>query len=230
MLWAITWNNKKELSHSIGMGKPYGFGQIKAEIKSLSFLENSTISNDYSKATAEKISLCLNKFSTFMESKVANWKTSPQLKELFAMADPKMANRPNWKLEHLSLADKEFSKVKGGFNNPKEYLAPYSSDGQVRSFQGGSYTSVPKNQSSSKPKIENRNVSRDDIILGVGQSYEVKLEKPKKDGKKWRGKYPGVTIPITLDKKEIPGKKEGDIVKCEILQQTDTGYIAKIIE
>lgn len=127
LLWAITWNNNKELSHSIGMGKPYGFGQIKAEIKSLSFLENSTISNDYAEANVEQISSWQNKFSIFMESQISNWKDSQQLEELFAMSNPEKAERPNWDLEHMSLSDKEFTKAKGGQNNPKEYLAPYSS-------------------------------------------------------------------------------------------------------
>lgn len=174
LLWAITWNNKKELSHSIGMGKPYGFGQIKAEIKSLSFLENITISNDYAEANTEKISSWQNSFSIFMESKISNWKDSQQLKELFAMANPKNAERPEWKLEHMSLASKEFTKVKGGQNNLKEYLAPYSSDKQSLRF------AARASQFNNNPRT--RDYSNNKTGSGYGRNnfqkpvYQVKSE------------------------------------------------------
>lgn len=138
LLWAITWNNKKELSHSIGMGKPYGFGQIKAEIKLLSYLENSIISNDYAKADAEKISTWQNEFSTYMESNINGWKNSSQLKELFAIANPKNAERSNWNLEHMKLGKpNEFVDAK----KSNEYLAPYSQNNQSLLLSGGGSSS-----------------------------------------------------------------------------------------
>lgn len=231
LLWTITWNNKKEFSHSIGMGKPYGFGQIKAEIKSLSFLENSTISNDYAEANTEKISTWQNEFSTYMESNINGWKNSPQLKELFAMADPKMANRPNWKLEYLSLADKEFTKVKGGHNNPKEYLAPYSSDGQNlqlagvnntsnNNFRNGGYNNNRNSSNNGRNNFQ-KTAYQPKSVGGVvqGSTYTCILleEKTKKGG--WKAKVKGhdeVSGSITNTGMIPADKSAGDEVKLKI--------------
>lgn len=135
LLWAITWNNNETLSHAIGMGKPYGFGQIKAKIKSLSFLENSNCSNDYTEANSETIASWLGAFEKYMKSQLPDWKNSPQLKELFAMADPKMAERSGWKnmLKHMKLGKpNEFVDSK----KAKEFLAPYSSENQAQKLDG----------------------------------------------------------------------------------------------
>lgn len=67
-------------------------------------------------------------------------------------------------------------------------------------------------------------------LLFKGNEYEVSLLKPKKEGKKWRGSYPNVTKPIVLNKKEIPGKSEGDKIKCRIVNITDDAYEAEICE
>ena len=67
-------------------------------------------------------------------------------------------------------------------------------------------------------------------LLFKGNEYEVSLLKPKKEGKKWRGSYSNVTKPIVLNKKEIPGKSEGDKIKCRIVNITDDAYEAEICE
>lgn len=67
-------------------------------------------------------------------------------------------------------------------------------------------------------------------LLFKGKEYEVSLLKPKKEGKKWRGAYPNVTKPIVLNKKEIPGKSEGDKIKCRIENITNDAYEAEICE
>ena len=67
-------------------------------------------------------------------------------------------------------------------------------------------------------------------LLFKGNEYEVSLLKPKKEGKKWRGSYSNVTKPIVLNKKEIPGKSEGDKIKCRIVNISDDAYEAEICE
>lgn len=147
LLWAITWGEDKELSHSVGMGKPYGYGQIKAEITKLSYLENiwitdseEKIDNDYKDCTDDKVSSLITSwiksFTDEMEKEykvlmkdeapTADWENSVQLKELKAMANPKNAERENWNLEYMSTgilepASKEGEKDKkiNEFNDAK---------------------------------------------------------------------------------------------------------------
>jgi CRISPR-associated protein (TIGR03986 family) len=128
LLWAITWGNDN-LLHSIGMGKPYGFGQIKADIKSLSFLKNNSSENIYQEASAEEKNEWIQDFENYMERKVVGWKKCKQLQELKAMADPKNADRPNWDLSHMSL-----QKSNNDFLVAKEkhrFLSSYTNDDQV---------------------------------------------------------------------------------------------------
>lgn len=228
LLWAITWNNNKGLSHSIGMGKPYGFGQIKAEIKSLSFLENSTISNDYTKANIEQISSWQNEFSSFMESQINDWKNTPQLKELFAMADSKNAKRPNWNLEHMKLGKpNEFVDAK----KTKEYLAPYSSDKQNLQLAGVNNTSnnnfrnggYNNNRNSSNYGRNNfqKTAYQPKSVGGVvqGETYTCILleEKTKKGG--WKAKVKGhdeISGSITNTGMVPTEKSAGDEVKLKV--------------
>lgn len=131
LLWAITWGNDKNLSHAVGMGKPYGFGQIKADISSLTYLKNDSETNDYNSASDDEKSLWIKSFESFMDAKIADWKNSDQLKELKAMANPKNAERKSWDLSHMSLSngrDNEFVSAK----KSKSFLAPYSSTEQEK--------------------------------------------------------------------------------------------------
>lgn len=136
LLWAITWGENKELSHSVGMGKPYGYGQIKAEITSVIYLKNNAVDaggeicNDYRESSESEMNDWMNSFESYMDKKenIPNWKNSTQLKELFAMANPKNADRPGWKLDYMNLGNKEFVTAKK--KEYKEFLAPYSSEKQ----------------------------------------------------------------------------------------------------
>lgn len=131
LLWAITWGNNENLSHSVGMGKPYGFGQIEANILSLSYLCNSSVTNDYEDGK-DLITSWISDFSTYMNKEVNGWESSLQLKELKAMANPNKANRNNWDLSYMSLSPNEFI----GAKKSRSYLASYSTDSQEKSLSG----------------------------------------------------------------------------------------------
>lgn len=126
LLWAITWGNDKELSHSVGMGKPYGFGQIKADILLLEFLYNNSNDNNYCKASENEIKGFEDIFEKYMGSKIKNWSTSSQIKELKAMANPENASRPNWKLQYMSLKNDEGTNEFIAAKKSKSYLGSYS--------------------------------------------------------------------------------------------------------
>ena len=128
LLWAITWGNDNNLSHAVGMGKSYGFGQLKSVISSLSFLNNDSSDNNYTEASDEQKNIWILNFESYMEEKVVGWKNCSQLIELRAMANPKNAERPKWDLSHLSLKNQnnknEFVAAKKSLN----FLSAYSKD------------------------------------------------------------------------------------------------------
>ena len=104
----------------------------------------------------------------------------------------------------------------GRFQNEKIQKRPQIQ--QQRSYSGDLKEALSKTYKSNEE------------LLFKGKEYEVSLLKPKKEGKKWRGAYPNVTKPIVLNKKEIPGKSEGDKIKCRIVNISDDAYEAEICE
>lgn len=180
LLWAITWGNNKELSHAVGMGKPYGFGQIKAEISSLTYLYNDSCDNLYTVSSIEERNDWIKSFTDYMESKVGEWKSCNQLQELKAMANPKNAKRNGWDLTHMSLSTKEFINAKRSFR----YLAPYSSSEQSSCINKGHNASGRYNARKSggtgqkvpQPVSSNR-------ISEIANGVPMKKNKKKEDGK-----------------------------------------------
>ncbi|MCP4702800.1 MAG: TIGR03986 family CRISPR-associated RAMP protein [Gammaproteobacteria bacterium] len=96
LAWALIWGGKKHLRHGLGMGKPYGLGQISIEISAADlFFVNPE------KAEKPDIAKCLQDFVQCMEdnwleakqahgsgAKSVSWTDSEQLTRLRAMADP----------------------------------------------------------------------------------------------------------------------------------------------
>ncbi len=137
LLWAITWGGDNNLSHSIGMGKPYGFGQVKASIQSIEFLKNDSDSNTYQKADKQLQERWCSDFVEYIKnaSNIQGWENCAQIRELKAMANPGNAKRSGWKLEHME-NPKDFAKVKvrEKDHDYQEYLACYSEDDQAQTL------------------------------------------------------------------------------------------------
>lgn len=97
-------------------------------------------------------------------------------------------------------------------------------------FQKRSQFQLQRSNSGDLKEALSKTYKSNEELLFKGKEYEVSLLKPKKEGKKWRGAYPNVTKPIVLNKKEIPGKSEGDKIKCRIVNISDDAYEAEICE
>lgn len=226
LLWAITWGNNKKLSHAVGMGKPYGYGQIKASISSLSYLKNNSQDNDYNKASDEDIKFWEDSFESYMEYKISGWKSSPQLTELRAMADPQNATRPNWNLGHLSLKNQigknEFVEAK----KANYFLAPYSEEKQEKQLanSGGDSKSYqqPRSgfyQGKKGPSPVPQRVARSEsgITNGSVQTCILLEEKTKKGG--WKASIKNnsdISGPI-INTGDVPvDKKGGDEIELKV--------------
>ncbi|MCR4942210.1 MAG: TIGR03986 family CRISPR-associated RAMP protein [Campylobacter sp.] len=104
---AITFHNTPECFHSIGMAKPFGYGKIKLEIKSLNGFEKSP--QEYMSDFETALNAAL--FST----QAKKWHESEQIANLFSMSVPQ--NDENLKYMEL----KNFATAK----RDKDYLRPY---------------------------------------------------------------------------------------------------------
>lgn len=113
LLSALTFHkNQDECFHSIGFGKPYGYGSVKISNIELSFVGNS---KDY----------YMLEFENEMEKHIPNWKNTNTIKELFNMAQG-IPNGQEQKFSYLRMSnnreDNEFLLVK----NNREHLESFS--------------------------------------------------------------------------------------------------------
>jgi len=106
LVWALTWGGRDKLRHSIGMGRPFGFGQISAAIR-----DENIHPNDH-QAKVPSLDECMKAFTTSMDDHVgsSSWNQSIQMVELLAMANPSNANGKN--LTHMKLSPNEFVSAK----------------------------------------------------------------------------------------------------------------------
>ena len=93
LLSAITFHNTPECRHQLGQGKPYGFGKVRYEVLTDTIGEQS-------------ISFYLEKFEMEMEdnfSNKTNWITSPQIAELFTIAQNHNINSADARFQYMKL-------------------------------------------------------------------------------------------------------------------------------
>lgn len=106
---------QKQSCHTLGFGKPFGYGVCKYDIVETMGFE------------IEEIDKYITSFTDYMEAHIPNYKKSPQIRELLLMTNPQQAERLKRPLEYMEL--KEFVKCKQ--HTPKkekygEFLPPYS--------------------------------------------------------------------------------------------------------
>ncbi len=113
LVWALTWGGDGTLRHSLGMGKSFGFGQIRVE---LDYDRSVLIPNDPDQGPADSLQQFLQRasrdFEKNMEQRLktrGGWRASPQIVALKAMADPTCATRlpSGMMLRHMCLNPKE---------------------------------------------------------------------------------------------------------------------------
>ncbi len=113
VLSALTFHkNNDKCHHSLGMAKPYGFGNVRISI--------DFIKSDISETELDNY---LSIFEKVMTNRIPNWINSEQLKELFCIATP-MENNQMLKYPVLdpTLHTNDFSDIK----QQKEALPRYS--------------------------------------------------------------------------------------------------------
>ncbi len=111
LLWVMTWGGDEGLRHGMGMGKPFGFGQVRFE---LDFDKSQLIPNAPDSETSALDQALVNEvasdFVSHMDAFVkanwgCEWGQSSQIQNLMAIADPTAAdNLPyGMDLRHMCL-------------------------------------------------------------------------------------------------------------------------------
>lgn len=98
LLWALTWGSNPKLRHGLGMGKPFGFGQVRIRPD---YGNSRVIPNDPAHPEAmlneEELKRLVEVFEAHMEKACSGhgdgWWGSPQIANLLAMADPEAAQK-----------------------------------------------------------------------------------------------------------------------------------------
>lgn len=112
LLWALTWDGKTDLRHGLGMGKSFGFGQVRFEIDPTSRVVPNDPAEAIFELSTESVRTLIDAFKTEMEQAAAGqggWEASPQISNLLAMADPAAAedwSREGRELRHMHLIAK----------------------------------------------------------------------------------------------------------------------------
>lgn len=96
--WCLDWGNNPKLRHSIGMGKPFGFGQISIS------LDKEALIPCNKPGTNIALAACIDQFIAYMDSELGqNWLESEAIQHLLAMAMPDNPERQLNKLIPLDL-------------------------------------------------------------------------------------------------------------------------------
>lgn len=120
LLWVISFGERSELCHSLGMGKPYGLGQIKLEVEANKCKVIPNAPEGLADLTADDVlAATLKVFTRYMDSVWAaasqssgeRWERSPQVDHLLATADPNEGERQARMLQYL-IGPKSFAEAR----------------------------------------------------------------------------------------------------------------------
>jgi hypothetical protein len=110
LVWAIEWGGNDRLRHGLGMGKPFGWGQVALRL-GRDHERSRIVPNDPSapaEPVADTLARCQDAFVAEMDRWLASkgvntgWAQSEPIRRLRAMADPANAER-NAPLRHMTL-------------------------------------------------------------------------------------------------------------------------------
>jgi CRISPR-associated protein (TIGR03986 family) len=133
LLSALTFHGQGDkYLHNIGMAKSLGYGKIQIKLTSKNPIHSQ---GEY-----------LKEFENEITKTISNWKSSPQLTELFAMADSSKAKALKYQLLENHRKENEFTNAK----KAREYL--HSSSGNTYKSECSEKNQLPTKQEPQQPK------------------------------------------------------------------------------
>lgn len=192
LLSAITFHNTQDCFHSLGMGKPLGYGKIKVSVN----------------MDLEKQKTYLRPFEELMNGHQKNWANSPALQELVTMAS-EQNNTGNSDLSYMKMStkreDNEFNTAK----NNKEALSRYS---KLNGIKAKSITSLSANAIN--------NTLNCNTLDSLKKQLESRLSLCKNTlGEKTTETRPAQEKTTTPQKDETPPQKQNNPAVPQFLQK-----------
>lgn len=108
LVWALTWGGNEKLRHSLGMGKPFGFGQVHFDIDWSCSRVTYNRTLEAGAAALDQNSACAD-LERHMQAAYersglpSTWRESPQIRALLATANPARAPDFAAELRHMRL-------------------------------------------------------------------------------------------------------------------------------
>ncbi len=158
LISAIDFCQHEECSHNIGQGKPLGYGKVKLTVVDslVKGVQNDDVS--FSMEQARKSFICE------MEKQFPGWSTSPQMKELFAMAKGIPSDKTSlFKFMKMSTTGED--------NEFKQGLNAYSQGEQLGTFTQILLGNVPRTKQLSNVSVD---AKREDVEAQLAKELEKK--------------------------------------------------------
>ena len=189
LLWSIDFGNNRTLRHNIGMGKPYGLGQISLEIKNAKLRFNCPRDVSTNELVLEA---CRLEFENYMDQivnkiqKGQTWKNTGEIQALLEYANP----NNNLALDYLetpkAFADlrkkdnleefiKEFHSYKS-LEKTKEMEASFAYESQLERYLEIAQKRVREKEQKLAREQQKQNASDEDKILLVLEDFIQQAE------------------------------------------------------
>ena len=145
IIWGLEWGGDPTKCHSLGMGKPFGFGSISIKIEGSQLIPNNIKENEpkthdeyrdvfvkymeekyrASTVTSKDNGQNSSQFAVLQKLKPRSnsWLNSPEMKQLLGMADPENSKNQNLSYMNLREGNSDFLEAK----KKKDSLKPYIS-------------------------------------------------------------------------------------------------------
>lgn len=200
LLWAVDFGGEKDARHTLGMGRPLGYGRCRLRLSKFENLRN------HSGGQVDP-GACRQAFQEFMTREIADWVGTPQILELIALARPVAPAKARYQRLDAAQGINEFKDAKrDGLALPSAHLgsrdAPVSGGGGAADGGPSFRREGPqRGQPARTGTARKPNVSRSPVVQPTpgregstrwkrGHVLRVRLVGLSKKGK-WRGQVVG---------------------------------------
>ena len=191
LISALTFHNTKDQFHSLGMGKPFGFGRITVDV-----------SNLYSYLTP------LKAFEAYMKYNIDGWETTNQIKELLVTSTLHDNQQEIDKvLKYQTLT--EFVNAKR--RNNMWALLPYSKIVKQTNFKFESWSSEKERNEYNAIWEKEKEVYKELTADNLQQKYDAKLDKKRNE----------ITQVFETEKKKLSEKLSAKLKELEDIQKAN---------
>lgn len=191
LISAITFHNTKDQFHSLGMGKPFGFGRITVDVSNL----NSYLTP-------------LKAFEAYMKYSIDGWETTNQIKELLVTSTLHDNQQEIDKvLKYQTLT--EFVNAKR--RNNMWALLPYSKIVKQTNFKFENWSSEKERNDYNAIWNKEKEVYKELTADNLQQKYDAKLSKKQNE----------ITQVFEAEKKKLSEKLSAKLKELEDIQKAN---------